>query len=456
LSLPRQELETAWNGIRAELRRRTTDLAFHLWLDPLELAREQEDTLWIRAPGHIRALVEERHLPLLRQASRAALGRPVTIRVVGDDWREAEPRPERHSLPAGLGVKALNPRYTFAQFVIGDGNRMAHAAALAVAEQPAQTYNPLFLYGPPGLGKTHLLHAVGNYVQRYGAGLTVRYTTSEDFTSGFVHAVRSGGIDEFKAAFRSADVLLLDDVQFLGERARTREEFFHTFDDLYGAGCQLVISGDRSPVEMTAFERRLTERFASGLVAELEPPSTAVRVAILRTRTRLDRLGDVDDAVLEEVARLVPSSVRVLEGALIQVVAYASLREQKPSPALVRHVIEGLHAPAARSGKPSISEIQRHTATAFGTRLEDLYARDRRPRVAFARQVAMYLARELTSETLPAIGESFGGRNHSTVLHAHRHVQKKLTEKSEETALVARLEAELRSPGPDRPDCEHP
>jgi chromosomal replication initiator protein len=445
--MPQNELAMAWNSVKAELRRGTTDLAFHLWLDPLELVREDGDKLYVRAPRHIRTLVEERHLPLLVRASGVALGRAVDVRLVGEDWCEPEAVPTRARSPSAHA--ALNPRYTFAQFVIGDGNRLAHAAALAAAEQPAQAYNPLFLHGPPGLGKTHLLHAVGNYVQLHGGGLRVRYATSEEFTSAFVRAVRGGDVEEFKAAFRSADVLLLDDVQFLADRARTREEFFHTFNDLYESGCQLVVASDRAPRELSTFESRMSDRFAAGLVAPVELPSLAVRMAILRKRARLDRIVDVDDDVLAELARTVTSSVRALEGALIQVVAYASLRGERPSPEGVRRVVDRLGVTKQR-GEPSIDDIQRHTAEAFGTRPEQLRGRDRRPGVAFARQVAMYLSRELTSETLPAIGQRFGGRSHSTVLHAHRGVVNHLIDSDDDAALVERLRSRIASSRPDR------
>jgi chromosomal replication initiator protein len=447
LSLPQNELDTTWNRVKDELRRGSTDLAFHLWLDPLELVGEEDRFLYVRAPRHIRALVEERHLPLIVRASRAALGRSVDVRVVGEDWRPPETAPVG---PAGVGAGAvLNPRYTFGQFVIGDGNRLAHAAALTVAEQPAQAYNPLFLHGPPGLGKTHLLHAVGNYVRLHGGGLRVRYATSEEFTSAFVRAVRGGAMEEFKAAFRSADVLLVDDVQFLADRARTREEFFHTFTDLYESGCQLVLACDRAPRELATFETRMSDRFAAGLVAPVELPSLTVRLAILRKRARLDRIADVDDDVLVELARAVTSSVRALEGALIQVVAYASLRGERPSAESVRRVVDRLGVPAP-GAEPSLDDIQRQTAEVFGTRAEHLQGRNRRPQVAFARQVAMYLSRELTSQTLPAIGEHFGGRSHSTVLHAHRGVVNRLIDNDDEAQLVAGLRSRLASTRPDR------
>ncbi len=451
--MSRRDLETTWESIRGRLKGAATDLTFHLWLEPLELVGRDGQVLYVRAPRHIRTLVEERYLPLLRDSAEEALASRVAVKVVGEEWSaELGAGPEEAGLARARAAAAgdlLNPKYTFDQFVIGDANRLAHAAALAVAEQPGQAYNPLFLHGPPGLGKTHLLHAIGNFLRHYGGRVTVRYATSDEFTSGFVRAVREDGVAEFKTAFRGADVLLLDDVQFLAGRAKTQEEFFHTFNALYDGGCQLVVSSDRPPGEMAAFERRLAERFASGLIAALDPPSVDVRFAILRKRAALDGLLDVDDATLHEVARLVASSVRALEGALIRVIAYASLRGVQASPELARQLLERLYPqPAARPC--SMQEVRDATAKAFGLAPSALVAHDRRPQVAHARQVAMYLVRELTDHSLPAIGADFGGRNHSTVLHAHRKIANEVTSDSGSARTVADVRSQLEQPDPDR------
>ena len=340
----------------------------------------------------------------------------------------------------------LNPKYTFEQFVIGDGNRLAHAAALAVAELPAQAWNPLFIHGPPGLGKTHLLHAIGNYVRRYGEGMRVRYATVEDFTAEFVQAVRGRNTDAFRERFRDVDVLLLDDVQFLADKVRTKEELFHTFNTLYESGRQLVITSDRSPTDLEAFEARLKERFECGLVAELEAPDSGVRHAILRKRVLQDGLEEIPDETLEVVARVVGASVRVLEGALIRVVAYASLKKREPTPELAMEVLGRLYS---RGGKQdcSVERIQEATAAEFGIAREALLARDRTPRVAFARQVAMYLARELTDQGLPALGREFGGRNHSTVLHAWKRVSQLVDNPGEKRETVEIIRRRLEGEG---------
>jgi chromosomal replication initiator protein len=412
-------LDQIWDDIREELRSETPDFKFEIWLEPLELAGISGKTLFVRAPDHIRTSVSERYLPLLRRAAARRFDRQAVVQVVGTGWTApAQPEPEQGQAVDAEARTAgrLNPKYTFEQFVIGEGNRFAHAAALAVAELPAQAYNPLFLHGPPGLGKTHLLHAIGNFVQRYGAGLRVRYATIEEFTTEFVDAVRSRRTGDFKHEFRSADVVLIDDVQFLAGRAKTREEFFHTFNSLLDSGRQLVISSDRSPEELADLESRLAERFRSGLVADLEPPPPDVRRAILAKRARLDSV-EVSEEVLAEIAQRVDSSVRALEGALIRVVAYASMKDEEATPGLVRHVLRRLGEDQSRD-TCSLSEIIDAATQEFGVARAAMLGRDRRREVSRARQVAMYLARELTEHNLTEIGRGIGDRDHTTVLHA--------------------------------------
>jgi chromosomal replication initiator protein len=417
--------EQIWTDIRAELRTATAEFKYHIWIEPLELAAVREHTLYVRAPEHIRTSVTERYLPLLRRAAAATFDRRAVVEIVGTGWIAAPeadgiPSPGRPSHAATTAESRLNPKYSFDQFVIGAGNHFAHAAALAVAELPGQAYNPLFLHGPPGTGKTHLLHAIGNYVGRFGSGLRVRYATVEEFTTEFVDAVRERRTGVFKDGFRTADVVLIDDAQFLAGRVKTREEFFHTFNSLLDSGRQLVITSDRAPDELVDLEARLAERFRSGLVVELEPPPAQVRLAILSKRACIDDV-EISDEVLAEIAERVSSSVRALEGALIRVVAYASLKGEPATPALVRHVLGRL---GENSAPPScgISEIVDAAALEFGVERQSLLARDRRPAVATARQVAMFLARELTDQSLPEIGRGIGGRNHTTVLHAVNRV----------------------------------
>jgi chromosomal replication initiator protein len=443
-----------WDEIRDELRRETPDFKFHIWLEPLELAAVRGSTVYVRAPEHIRTSVAERYLPLLRRAAATRFDDNSVVEVVGADWQPpaadvlATGPATAGALPNGNETRhtpdRLNPKYTFDQFVIGSGNRFAHAASLSVAELPGHSYNPLFLYGSPGIGKTHLLHAIGNYVERFGSGLRVRYATIEEFTSEFVEAVRVKSTAGFKQRFRAADVVLLDDVQFLAGRERTREEFFHTFNALVDAGRQLVMTSDCAPEDIPGLEGRLTERFRSGLVVELDAPELEVRRAILAKRARLDGL-DVDAAVIGEIADLVNTSVRALEGALIRVVAYASLRDEPATPALVRHVLHRL-GESTVADECGLGEILDAAAQEFGVEREALLARDRRPTVATARQVAMFLARELTEHSLPEIGRGVGGRNHTTVLHAVNRVSAAMHSDDSVRSAVHNLRRRLGRP----------
>jgi chromosomal replication initiator protein len=441
---PPDDLARVWELTARELRREVTDFTFHIWLEPLEPAGHVGSTLFLRAPEHIRTWVTDSYLPLLRRAAGRA-GVADSVEIVDSGW---DPEADVLGRSTRAPVAVLNPLHTFERYVICDGNRLAHGAALAVAEQPSQAYNPLFLHGSPGLGKTHLLHAIGNYVQEYGTGLTVRYVTAEDFTSEFVREVRRGDTEAFRSRFRDADVLLVDDVQFLADKVRTEEEFFHTFNALYETGGQMVITSDRRPRAIKSLEARLRERFECGLVAELEPPGFDARLAILEQRARADSAG-IDPAALAEIAACVTSSVRALEGALIRVVAYASLRGVEPTPELARQVLESLYETAA--GRPAtLADIQTAAASALEVAPELLLAKDRRPQVALARQVAMYLAREMTDKSLPAIGKHFGGRNHSTVLHAHRRIASELGKGSDAANAVDRARSELSAHGADR------
>ncbi len=439
-----ESLEPIWDRVCGELRQEVPDFKFHIWLAPLSLAAVEGDSLYVAAPEHIRTWVRDHYLELLVAAARRAHSPSARVEVVPEGWRHREELAVAASDTSHRPSDTpLNPKYTFGQFVIGGGNRFAHAAALAVAELPAQAYNPLFIHGRPGIGKTHLLHAIGNYVTAYGGGLTVRYATVEQFTTEFVQAVRARDTRAFKERFRSVDLLLLDDVQFLADKARTEEELFHTFNELIGAGRQLVMTSDRTPAELVELEQRLGERFGAGLVVELDPPDFHVRRAILEKRAKLDAV-DADAAVLEEIAARVQTSVRALEAALIQVVAYASLRGETPSVELARKLLD--HVGPKRQDDPcTVTSILEATAQQFDLRPDSLLARDRRPAVSRARKIAMYLARELTDNSLPEIGRGFGGRDHTTVLHAVRSITRDVQRDPQLATTVDSLRRQLAS-----------
>jgi chromosomal replication initiator protein len=438
----RDQLEPIWDRIRTEMRRDVADFKFHIWLDPLELAGVEGETLYVRAPDHIRTWVRDRYLPLVCAAASRGYSPHATVQIVDEQWQPAES--STAPIEQQTAGNSLNPKYTFEQFVIGKGSRFAHAAALSVAEMPGQAYNPLFIHGRPGLGKTHLLHAIGNYVQRYGSGLSVRYATVEQFTNEFVDAVRARDTQSFKERFRGVDVLLLDDVQFLADKARTEEELFHTFNELHDSGRQLVMTSDRSPSELKDIADRLGERFGSGLVVAVEPPDFHVRRAILEKRARLDSV-DASPDLVAEIAGRVTTSVRALEAALIQVVAYASLRGEQPTPDIARKLLDKL-GPDRRSAKPSVEDVLVATASLYGLTSKELIARDRRPLVAHARKVAIYLSRELTGKSLPEIGRRLGGRDHSTILAAVRSLSGDIERDSDLAQAVDKLKRQLASP----------
>jgi chromosomal replication initiator protein len=447
--------EHIWPQIQAELRRAVTDSTYHLWLAPLRARALDGDRLLVGAPEEVRTWVADRFARVLQSCAAAVLGDAATVSVVPLDG--ALPRsaaaPAHAPIPSGHPSDVFNPKYTFDQFVIGDGNRLAHAAALAVAELPGQAYNPLFLYGPPGLGKTHLLHAIANYVRDCGDGLTVRYTTLEAFTSEFVGALKSSSIEHFKRRYRDTDILLLDDVQFLERKAKVEEEFFHTFNALYETGSQLVVTCDRMPRDMNALADRMRERFESGLVADVRSPDLATRMTILRKRVEHDAIQLHDPGAIVPIAERVTTNVRALQGALIRVVAFHSLTGRPIDQALVTHVLDGLYpagtsAPGGRVN--TLEEIQAATCERLGIAPEVLSSPDRSARVAWARQVAMYLSRELTDATLPAIGRAFGGRNHTTVLHACRRTTERIASDADAHELVRSLTAALQRPDLDR------
>jgi chromosomal replication initiator protein len=445
------ELTAAWQDIRLALRQAVSGSAYDVWLAPLELISLVEGTLFLRAPGGIQPWISKRFGRVLERSAGAVLGPGVRVVVDSDS---GAPWPRRASAFEGSvdpAISDLNPRYTFDQFIISDGNRLAHAASLAVAELPGQAYNPLFLHAPPGLGKTHLLHAIGNYVMAFGGGATVRYTTVEAFTNHFIHALSSRSVESFKRAYRDADVLLIDDVQFLASKAKTEEEFFHTFNSLYETGRQLVLTCDRLPQQLEAIEERLRERFEAGLVADIKPPELPARVAILRKRAALDRVHVADPDVLELIAERVTDNVRALEGALIRVVAYHSLTGRQLDRQMAKTVLDGLY-PQSKRERVSLADIQAAVASYYQLSVPELISTSKAARVAWPRQLAIHLARQLTEDSLHDIGAAFGGRNHATVLYACKRVSERLGTDRQSTMELDELTETLRAKQGDRPD----
>jgi chromosomal replication initiator protein len=439
------ELNDAWSAIRVELRAAVGERTYGLWLEPLRCDGLSDGTLRLSGPPEVCAWAADRLAGVVARAVTTVLGPGTTVEVLP----AGAPPPTSPSTPAEPRRAGgdLNPKYNFEQFVIGASNRLAHAASLSVAELPAQAYNPLFIYGPPGLGKTHLLHSIGNYVRAFGNGLTVRYTTVEAFTNEFVRSLGGAATTkhDFKRRFRGVDVLLIDDIQFLERKVATEQELFHTFNALYDAGSQLVITSDRTPGDLAELEDRLRERFQSGLVTDIGQPDYATRLAILRKRAAHDAVR-IDERALAEIATSVATNVRALEGALIRVVAYASLTGHEPTPALAAEVIERLGLRGRRAANPTIETIQDAICAYFSITREELLSRSRAQRLAWPRHVAIYLARELTDHSLPVIGREFGGRDHSTVLNACKRAAAHLASDPKAYSAIEQLTADLRLP----------
>ncbi len=423
----RHELDALWQDAKERLRAAVPESTFKLWLEPLAAVAQRGETLYLSAPEGVRAWVERRYSSLIRAALDEA-----------DGLREVSFAPPPGGGPSESGGEAvLNSNYTFERFVIGEGNRAAHAAGLAVAEAPSEAYNPLFLHGPPGLGKTHLLVAIANYLRSQAPGLDVRYTTAESFTNEFVAALQASGTEGFKHRYRDIDVLLVDDVQFLAGKRQTEEEFFHTFNALYEGGSQLVLSADRLPRELLTFASRLRDRFEWGLTVPVEPPNLATRVTVLR-RLIGEAGVETDRDVLTELARRIDANVRQLHGALTRVLAHASLTAKPLSADLIAEVVPKSSRPASST---PIEEIQQRVAAAFGISRAELVGSSRAATPVRARQVAIFLTRELTDLSLPQIGRLYGGRDHSTILNSVRRIEAGL---SDDQALITHV-GELRA-----------
>jgi chromosomal replication initiator protein len=462
------ELDHIWSRVQAQLALVVDESTYRIWLEPLRAVELADDQLVVLAPAHACRWIRERFGRTVQASVELVLGPQASVELVaecntdrggeGGERGDAEfPPPARKRTPtptpstfAALAGPLGNPKLTFEQFVIGDSNRLAHAAALSVAEMPAQAYNPLFICGPPGVGKTHLLSAIANLLLAHNPGLSVRCTTGESFTNEFLGSLGNGRTEAFKLRFRDVDVLLLDDVQFLERKTKTEEEFFHTFNALHDGGRQIVLTSDRPPRDLQALEDRLRERFEAGLVADVAPPDLVTRLTILRKRAQHDQLELVDDSALEVIAERIQSNVRALEGALIRVVAFSSLTGRPLTGELAVEVLDGLYpqtAADARRGR-TVEEIKDAACQQFGLSTDELVSASRTARVAWPRQVAMYLARELTSESLPAIGRHFGGRDHTTVLHAWRRASARVASDESSREAVEKLCRSLGCPPP--------
>ncbi|HET6816954.1 MAG TPA: chromosomal replication initiator protein DnaA [Mycobacteriales bacterium] len=452
------DLEAVWIRAIADLGDDVLPAQHRAWMRltrPLALV---QDTAVLATPNDFaREVLDTKLRPVIMDALSRQLGRDVRVAVTVEADPaatapvEPEPEPIAEAAPPAAMLprpgsresSRLNPKYQFDTFVIGSSNRFAHAAAFAVAEAPAKAYNPLFIYGESGLGKTHLLHAIGHYTQHLYAGHRVRYVSSEEFTNDFINSIRDGRADGFRKRYREIDVLLVDDIQFLENKEQTQEEFFHTFNTLHNANKQIVISSDRPPKQLVTLEDRLRNRFEWGLITDVQPPELETRIAILRKKAAQERL-DAPPEVLEFIAGKIASNIRELEGALIRVTAFASLNRQGVDLALAEVVLKDLIADAA-GPEITAATIMAQTAAYFGITIEDLCGSSRSRVLVTARQIAMYLCRELTDLSLPKIGQQFGGRDHTTVMHADRKIRSLMAERRSVYNQVSELTNRIKS-----------
>ncbi len=438
------ELTPAWQDITTRLRTAVGDSTYDIWLAALEVRNWDGSVLVLQGKPGTESWIADRYGRVLERCAQAVFGSRVKVAFAGDPAATAHGAlTSASTLTTGAPEDRFNPRHTFDQFVIGDGNRLAHAAALAVAEAPGQAYNPLFLHAPPGLGKTHLLNAIANFITAFAPATTVRYTTVEAFTNGFIAALNGKALERFKHLYRDVDVLLIDDVQFLASKAKTEEEFFHTFNALYDSGRQLVLTCDRLPNQLTGIEQRLRERFEAGLVAHLTPPDWSTRITILRKRAAVDNIQIDDEGVFELIADRVTDNVRSLEGALIRIVAHHSLSGSPIDTRLAAGVLDSIRPRASASGQGTqaltIERIQEIVANHFNLTPAELSSSSRLAKVAWARQLAMYLVRELTDVPLQRIGDAFGGRNHATVLHACKRISDRISVNNDDASDLQQL-----------------
>jgi chromosomal replication initiator protein len=436
-------VEGLWTEVSGRLRGALNDATFRTWFGEAEGREVTDDTFVLAVPNSFtQEWIEGHFLGLIRAALRDATGHERRILVTVDEtvggFADSPEAPSRRTDLAGM-----NSKYTFDLFVIGSSNRFAHAAALAVAEAPAQAYNPLFIYGGTGLGKTHLLQAIAQYVMEHSSNLEVRYVTSETFMNDFINSLRDKRIEGFKQRYRNYDLLLIDDVQFFEHKERIQEEFFHTFNSLYEAGSQIVMSSDRPPREIATLESRLRSRFEWGLITDIQPPDLETRIAILRKKVKTDGIHVPDPQVLTFIAGRISTNIRELEGALTRVVAFSSLTGRAMSVDLSQDVLKDVF-PQGDVAQVSIERIQETVSERFGLSLAELCGDRRSQNIVYPRQVAMYLSRELTDSSLPKIGREFGGRDHTTVIHATSKIARLIREDRSVYNLVQELTARIK------------
>ncbi len=451
-----------WETVKCDFKELFPEDVFQMWFEPMTCLEATEETLTLGVPNDFAAIwIHDNYLDLITQRLRLTAGRMVTVTLKKTDAQRSvtaspsmsrsvgEPAPRHKQIPRrttryddrGPAAGTLNARNTFETFVVGSNNQMAHAAALAVAQAPAQAYNPLFLYGDTGLGKTHLMHAIGHAILRNNPDARVAYLSTEKFTNEFIQALQENSLTKFRQRYRHADVLLLDDVQFLAGKERIQEEFFHTFNDLFESGKQIVLSSDRRASEIQKLESRLVSRFEWGLPADIQAPDFETRLAILRTKAA-GLKTDIPPAILTFIAQNISKNIRRLEGALIKVASYSALTNRPLDLPTTEMLLQDVLMEQAQNIL-TIETIQKRVADHFQIRHSDMTSKRRPNNIAIPRQIAMYLSRTLTKHSLQEIGDAFGGRDHGTVIHACKAVDNMMEQDSSTKGSVEFLKAQL-------------
>ncbi len=418
------QIHTIWENTLKVVKDELTEVSFNTWFKAIEPVDISENSIILGVPNDfIKNILEARYVTLIFNALKEVTSVEYQVKFILPEEKNGhllnsqfEGKRENSREFNREDTNMLNPKYVFDSFVIGNSNRFAHAASLAVAEAPARAYNPLFIYGGVGLGKTHLMHAIGHYILRNNPRNKVLYTTSEKFTNDLINSIRDDKNVEFRNRYRNTDVLLVDDIQFIADKERTQEEFFHTFNSLYEASKQIIISSDRPPKEIPTLEDRLRSRFEWGLICDIQPPDLETRIAILKKKANMENLF-IPDEVMVYIAKKIDSNIRELEGALVRVIAYSSLTNKEINMELTEEALKDFFS----NSKPkmiTVNLIKQVVSEYYSIKVEDFKSKKRTRSIAFPRQVAMYLSRELTDLSLPKIGEEFGGRDHTTVIHA--------------------------------------
>ncbi|GJM75944.1 chromosomal replication initiator protein DnaA [Paenibacillus macerans] len=437
-----------WQQILAIINTKLSKPSFDTWFKATKIVTMTDKAIVISAPTTFAVeWLESRYTKLVATTIFEFTGKQLDVSFVIEESAPAEQTQVYKEPPAPVPSEEsvsnmLNPKYTFDTFVIGSGNRFAHAASLAVAEAPARAYNPLFLYGGVGLGKTHLMHAIGHYILEHSPSSKVVYISSEKFTNEFINSIRDNRAESFRNKYRNIDILLIDDIQFLAGKESTQEEFFHTFNALHEERKQIIISSDRPPKEIPTLEERLRSRFEWGLITDIQPPDLETRIAIAQ-KAKAENL-DIPNEAMIYIANQIDTNIRELEGALIRVVAYSSLINQDITTHLAAEALKDI-IPSSRPKMITIQDIQQKVGDYYNLKLDDFKARKRTKAIAFPRQIAMYLARELTDFSLPKIGDAFGGRDHTTVIHAHEKITQQLKNDQELYKIVNNITEKIKN-----------